>query len=98
MARLQRIHRGFILGAAGFRFVRWVAFLLLLNAGCIWLIQRSFTGRTVTVLTVCVCLWGVRAVIRAVGELLPPPEPIVKTGTRLERRRALRRAGMLERR
>jgi hypothetical protein len=98
MGKLQRIHSGFILGGFVLRAFRRIAFALLLTAGGIWLTQRSFTERPATVLTVCIVIWFLRAAIRAIGELLGPPEPLVKTGTQLEKRRALRRAGMLGRR
>jgi hypothetical protein len=97
MPRLHRIHAGFIIGAAVLRTLRSIAFTLLVIAGLVWLIERSFTGRNATVLVVCVGLWGLRAVIRAIGAFLGPPEPMVNGGTQLEKRRALRRAQMLGR-
>lgn len=97
MRRLHRIHAGFIFGAALLRVVRRIAFAILLVAACIWLIQRSFTDRPAMVLVVCAVIWGIRKVLRIVGEFLGPPEPMVKAGTQLEKRRALRRARMLGR-
>jgi hypothetical protein len=98
MERLHRLHGGFITGAAVVRALRGMAFVLLLVAGAIWVINRSFSTRPATVLIVCVVIWGLRSMLRTLGELLGPPEPFVKSGTRLETRRALRRAGLVRRR
>jgi hypothetical protein len=98
MERLHRIHAVFILCAAVFRALSGFAFLLLLVAGIIWAIHWGFSGRPATVLTVWIILWALLSVLRAIGELLGPPEPSVKSTTRLETRRELRRAGMLRRR
>jgi hypothetical protein len=96
LQRLHRIHAGFILGASLLRAFRRAVFALLLTAGCIWLVEKSFNERPATLLAGCVIIWWIRKVIRIVGELLGPPEPAVKSKTRLERRRALRRAGLLK--
>jgi hypothetical protein len=98
MSRLQRVHAGFIFAAAVVRALLRMVFGLLLIGGIIWLIERSFSGRSASVLTACVVILAVIKTVRAVGEMLGPPEPMVKTGTQLEKRRALRRAGMLGRR
>jgi hypothetical protein len=98
MERLHRIHAVFILCAAVFRTVRGIAFLSLVVAGIIWAIHWGFSGRPATVLTVWIILWALLSVLRSIGEFLGPPEQSVKSTTRLETRRALRRAGMLRRR
>jgi hypothetical protein len=98
MRRLHRIHAGFILGGTLLRAFRRAVFALLLTAGCIWLIQRSFDERPAALLAVCVIIWWLRKIFRIIAELLGPPEPNVTGGTRIEKRRVLRRAGMLKRR
>jgi hypothetical protein len=94
MRRLHRIHAALIFARAVVGAMLSMAFGLLLLAGIIWLIDRSFTGRTATVLTGFVIIWAVIKTLRTIGAMLGPPEPNVKTGTQLEKRRALRRAGM----
>jgi|HubBroStandDraft_3_1064219.scaffolds.fasta_scaffold00850_2 hypothetical protein len=95
MSRLQRIHAGVILGATILRALRKIAFTLVLMAAFICAANWSFGSRPATLLTACVILWGVRKIARRVGELLGPPEPTYSTGARVEKRRVLRRAGML---
>jgi hypothetical protein len=95
MSRLQRVHAAFILGATILRALRKIAFTLVLMAAFIWAANHAFGSRPATLLTVCAIIWGLRKIGRRVGELLGPPEPTYHTGARAEKRKALRRAGML---
>jgi hypothetical protein len=95
MSRLQRVHAVVILAAKALRAARKIAFTLVLMVGLIWAANWSFGSRPATVLTVCLIIWGLRKVARRVGELLGPPEPTYSTGARVEKRRALRRAGII---
>jgi hypothetical protein len=96
MQRLHRIHAGFILAAAVIRPLRAIVSCVVIVGGCIWATTLAFTERPATVLIVSVSLWGFVKVLRAIGHALGLPEPVVKSTTHLEKRRALRRMGLLK--
>jgi hypothetical protein len=98
MGALQRFHGACLIAVAvGFALFRMVLGLLLI-AGCSWLIHKGFTSPGAIALLGVLIIVGVIFIIGALGPLVGPPIPSVKSSTRLETRRALRRAGLLRRR
>lgn len=95
MEGLQRVHAHILGLGTVFRAIRAIAFRVLVFAGCIWLISQQFEQRAAALLTVAVVVFGVKSIFGVIGEALGPPEPFVKSTTRLETRRGLRRAGLL---
>lgn len=98
MRALQWLYAAWVMAVAIMRALLRTLIGLLMIATSLWIIYSGFHETPWIAVLGVFTVWGGAIILNALGPLIGPPQTSGDGGTRLERRKILRRTGMIGRR